>query len=94
MSEYSDYLYGAPGAGAAADEVPQVGRENALQDPLLVVPRHSARPVAAHHAARWKEKKGQETLLCKLGHKSKVQKFNIKRFYLWLTSEWIQRKSI
>ena len=60
MSEYSDYLYGAPGAGAAADEVPQVGRENALQDPLLMIPRHSARPVTAHHAARWKEKKGQE----------------------------------
>ena len=59
MSDYSVYLYRAPGAGAAADEVPQVGREDALQDPFLVLTRRPARPVAAHHAARWKEDRGQ-----------------------------------
>ena len=55
----SSYLYRAPGAGAATDEVPQVGREDALQDPLLVLPRRPARAVTAHHAARWKEERGQ-----------------------------------
>ena len=51
MSHMS-HLYAAPGAGAPGDEVPQVGREDALQDPLLVLPRRPARTVAAHHAAR------------------------------------------
>ena len=46
------YLNGAPGAGAAPDEVPQVGGQNALQDPLLVLPRRAARPVTADHTAR------------------------------------------
>ena len=46
------HLYAAPGAGAPGDEVPQVGRQDALQDPLLVLPRRPARTVAAHHAAR------------------------------------------
>ena len=45
-------LYGAHGAEAAPDEVPEVGREDGLQDLLLVLPRRHARPAAADHAAR------------------------------------------
>ena len=45
-------LYGAHGAEAAPDEVPEVGREDGLQDLLLVLPRRHARPAATDHAAR------------------------------------------
>ena len=96
------HLYRAPGAGAATDEVPQVGREDALQDPLLVLPRRPAWAVTAHHAARWKEEQVTKCygFLDKSQSDSLLEESKIFVLFididnlLWLLSEEIDMRSI